>query len=340
MIETKDIDVIIQGNIDERCTREVCESVRKELRGSHIILSTWKEDIEKARELESLRLIDEYVVSEDPGTKIQNYYSHAYINLDRQIVSTRAALEKLTRKYTLKLRTDIKILSNYFLERYDQTCLQWAARRKKQYQVFGNFVLVSSFFCRNPRIVPMAYHMSDWISFGMTDDIKLIYEIEKPDEKFYSWFASHRKETWLYKDYICKLCAEQYFVLMAMKKRNMKMAVPSKYYDLNRNILKDSERVAANNYIIDDYQNGSFQFMKYNPNRFGDSMFCYRNSDLELVRKYLDKTSVISKLGYGLYMCKCIVFKVVAFILLGLVSNFLRATNLKKKVRKILEKKV
>ncbi len=339
MINPGDIDVIVQGYLDDCYIKKVCESIRTNLAGANIILSTWKECEEKAEGLKKLHLVDEYVLSEDPGGKIQNYNDKSMNNLSRQIVSVKAALPYVSREFVLKTRTDIEIVSSDFLSRYEKEELSWENKRDPQKILFDHFLLVSSFYSRNVKILPMAYHVSDWFTFGQKRDVVALYDLELPDENYYNWFLRHKKRTWFYKDYMCQYAAEQYFLIQALKRKSMSVQIPSCYYSVNGTINRESEWIISNNYIIEDYTNGSFKFLKYNPNKFFDEFLCYRSDDLETIRHNMGTLNEFGdRVKYSLYCIRTLLFRMYAFCVLGVLSDILGRTNLKKVIKKKLER--
>lgn len=347
MIKSSEIDVIVQGFLDERYTQRVCKSIRTHLASSRIILSTWQECEEKADYLKKIGLVDEYVLSEDPKTRIQNYKDNSYINLNRQIVSTKAALPYTNRKYVLKTRSDIEILSDEFIRKYEKEDQAWCKRRDHRYVLFEHFLLVSSFYTRNVRIMPMAYHVSDWLTFGHKKDIEQLYSLELPEEEFYSWFKNHPKKTWLYRDYVCRYGAEQYFLIQMLQRDSAEaikeLRIPENYYDADKTVIEESEKVIAYNYVIDDYERGSFLFLKYNPNRYFDSLFCYGGKDLEIIRAYnssgkIHKQSQKFFLAYWRYILKTVLLRMYTYLVLGGLSNVLKAVQVKKIIKKLLDR--
>lgn len=108
-ISSKEIAVIVQGHVRgkpcdpeaERWTDLSLRSVRRYLPEAQIILSTFQEcDV-------SGLTFDTLVRSEDPGYLDLGERNRLVGNTNRQIVSTRAGLKKVDRKYVLKMRYDL-----------------------------------------------------------------------------------------------------------------------------------------------------------------------------------------------------------------------------------------
>ena len=105
MTLSKDISVVVQGPIhtQDNLTKRVLESVRTHLPDAELILSTWK-----GSQIDGLDC-DVLLLNDDPGA-INGY------NVNRQIVSTRNGLQKATRTYAVKLRTDMQLTGTGFID--------------------------------------------------------------------------------------------------------------------------------------------------------------------------------------------------------------------------------
>ena len=112
-IDSSEISVVVQGAISDKFTKRVLVSIRKYLPKSEIILSTWK-----GSDVSDLDY-DQLVLSKDPGTKIL-LNNNIPLNLNRQITSTLNGLRKATRKFALKIRTDIELTSDSFLNYFNK----------------------------------------------------------------------------------------------------------------------------------------------------------------------------------------------------------------------------
>ena len=106
MILSKDISVVVQGPIhtQDNLTKRVLESVRTHLPDAELILSTWKGSNVDGLDCDVLLLND------DPGA------INGRNNVNRQIVSTRNGLQKATRTYAVKLRTDMQLTGTGFID--------------------------------------------------------------------------------------------------------------------------------------------------------------------------------------------------------------------------------
>ena len=108
-ISSQDLSVVVQGPNIKKHTYKCLKSLRKNFPEAQIIFSTYKK--ENTDNLD----FDVLVKSNDPkATKLSETMSN---NINRILVTTKAGLNKVTRKYCLKIRSDMffendKILLN------------------------------------------------------------------------------------------------------------------------------------------------------------------------------------------------------------------------------------
>lgn len=120
MIRSCDLSVVVQGAVvkKENLTQKVCESIRKFLPNSEIILSTWRESDVSAIDYDLL------IENEDPGSMESFYHGHDSVptvnNFNRQIVSSLNGIRSATRKYVMKLRSDSMLVGDVFLDLYNR----------------------------------------------------------------------------------------------------------------------------------------------------------------------------------------------------------------------------
>lgn len=208
MILSSEISIIVQGPVVENLTRRCLLSIRKIFPESELILSTWNfTPVDKLP-------FDKVVFSEDPGgillaeTKTHKYYS----NINRQIISTKAGLNAATRKYAIKFRTDMLFFSSNFLNFFFLYPF-----RNEQYRFLKNRLIVSTIFSPNPSRNKKPFSISDWFTFGLTEDVKNLWNIPlAPEPETSLWFKSHplpssEKDTMRYRP-------EQYIWLSFLRK--------------------------------------------------------------------------------------------------------------------------
>lgn len=178
IVESKDISVVVQGSIDFQETKKCLNSVRKNLPGAEIILSTWQDA--KTEDLD----YDILVLSSDPGGTSMEPVTWKTNNVNRQITSTLNGIKRATRKYVLKIRTDSSILNLGFLKYYNAQIIS-TLKREKEYSVFNKRVLIDSYFTRDPICgeYRLCFHPSDLWFFGLKEDLENLFAIPL-QEKF------------------------------------------------------------------------------------------------------------------------------------------------------------
>ena len=321
MITGDRIDVVLQGPIDRRLTPEALRSFRRNLPGCRLILSTWEgEDVSGLG-------FDVLVRSPDPGTHCQNTREGTELNLIRQLRGVKAGLECVRREYTCKTRTDLLLRTGKellsFYEKHKDLPRGSAA-------VFSERILVCDLYTRNPRVVPMPYHASDWIAFGKTEDVQRLYSVEEPSEEDFTWYVSRKKKTWLYRNYLCRFAAEQYITYPHVRQ---KQGFAS-YHDNRRFNMINTERHLADNYLIMDHAWGWIRFAKYDPDRYHDSLWCVSWEDWKRIyERYRD-----GKWDLG-YLVKVQLRRTSAFLILGVGSWVLDVVKGKRAVKELLRER-
>ncbi len=184
LIDNKEITVVVQGAVDREKTPICLKSIRKELPGAFIILSTWE-----GTDVEGLEY-DEVVFCEDPGGFDElNVPFSPKNNINRQIVSTYKGLLQTKTAYAMKLRTDFYLSGDGFKEYfniYNRECTE--------YKIFEHKVICCELYSRNPRYIfsdmKRAYHPSDIFFFGYTKDLVRLFDVplfSKEDEEYMMW---------------------------------------------------------------------------------------------------------------------------------------------------------
>jgi hypothetical protein len=166
MIDHKEVSVIIQGPYYPSITEFAIERVRRVLPGAEIIYSTWNGTKYRSE------YVDKYVESEDPGAEAVFDNPRILHAANRQIVSTCAGLRLASRRYALKIRSDLYLLNDNFLKKY-----HIFPSRESDFRVLTERVIISTSFTPNPRREPKPFHPSDWFYFGLHEDLLRIFEV-------------------------------------------------------------------------------------------------------------------------------------------------------------------
>lgn len=245
-INPKDIAVVVQGAVKPRQIKVCTQSIRKNLPGAQIILSTWEGSDTAGIDYDKL------VCSKDPGCFPYDFTKGSLPNnIDRQIVSTQAGLQYADRTYCIKMRTDFYLTSNRFLDYYGKY-----ETYDRKYHFLADRVLVCSLYSRNPRnkraCFAMPYCISDFFYFGLTQDIQHIFNhlelTSSHDKNYFARYAGKRREL-NYKYALCRFMPEQ-TIWMGFLKQHMAQLFCEHRDDVNRTNILYTEKSIANNTVL------------------------------------------------------------------------------------------
>lgn len=276
-ISSADIAIVVQGSISKEYTPFCLLKLRNIFPKAELILSTQKGcDISECK-------FDKIVYSSDPGAVVQDEKLQILNNINRQLITTQAGLSLCTRKYILKIRTDLYLEDSRFLKYYFKYY-----QKPDHSKGLGSRILICSYYTRNPRILNTPFHPSDWIAFGLSEDMKAYYNIRMQSEEEGKWFKEHPKNEGLYKDYLCRYLPEQHLCINSMER--FYPIKCSNYYDNNEENIALTERILAENFIVLTYgKELNIKFPKYNPNRYNDDRTLIHFKDWKvLYRKYIE----------------------------------------------------
>lgn len=266
MIREEDISIVVQGpvlfeskfNISQETTKLVCQRARQLFPESEIILSTWENENTQGI------VYDQLVLNEDPGATWFNYGDHQLLNnCNRLIVSTRSGIAHATRKYVLKIRSDLFIGSKKFLYYFDQfpcadkTC-QFVKNRIlafSLYSIKGHKTCL--FTMRRP------FHISDWAYFAYTEDLYNLYDIPLTEEpEFSRWFLMRCKPFFdIEPGRLWKMPPEQYVTSEFLKKYTTIHLEHTA--DASPPNLELSEKLLVNNFLVLDQTQFALISLKY-----------------------------------------------------------------------------
>lgn len=259
MIQASEISFVIQGPIEKNIISNVTNAIRKLFNGSKIIVSTWEGtsyfDFE----------YDDVILNVDPGGINDKNCPTFTNNLLRHLVSSQTGIARSNTKYTLRMRSDLILTSNNFL-----SFLTKFSKRSHKYQLFEQRIITTSFFSKKfllykNEVHPTPFHISDWIHFGLTSDIKKLYAAPLPEEPKQSHFFAYNPYIGTKTNLLgCshQYAPEQYITYYAFSSKFCKKF--SHYMDYYRDIIEISEKFVANNFII------------LNPSQF--SFFCAKKN--------------------------------------------------------------
>ena len=211
MINSKDVSVVIQGpTSDYYSIFKICKSIRKYLPDAELIFSTWHDSKHEWLDF----LADEVVCNDDP--QVEQTPSGLNNSVNRILISTNAGLEVATRKYCLKMRSDLILENNKILSILDKF-----PKRDDRYSVFENRVVFYNLFTRVKGYfnacgqIECPLQLSDWLCFGLTSDINKYFANAKltHQKEFANYLSEDKAISISYrpKGEIWKFPPEQYF---------------------------------------------------------------------------------------------------------------------------------
>ena len=238
-IPHSNISVIVQGPIIESnaLTHRVLQSVRDLLPQAELILSTWEESNVAGLSCDKLLL------NNDPGP-IRNY-DDSTNNVNRQLVSTLAGLEKASRPLAIKLRTDTLLNHLGMLHKF-----QMDERRNTKYRIFESRVVTCQLYFRDPRRFPALFHIGDIFHFGQTSDLLKLWDIplmRQEDVDFSQRFALNNNPFFPFRS--CWLSPERYIWIQALRKTGIKYQ-PENVFHNSPHWIVTSEISIVNNFVI------------------------------------------------------------------------------------------
>ena len=177
---------ISEQNINQ--TDMLVESIEHFFPGSPIVFATWK--IGSMNNLKSINRI-KVIELEDPGSGVRYFGSSQPNNINRQIRSSRAALEAAQTEYAVKIRSDMIFTSNRLgrvLERLPYTCVSSNSFFQKYVVVLDRLTIDPL----GPLAIPM--HPGDQIQAGLLVDVKKYWSVDEISHEDENYFSSETVE--------------------------------------------------------------------------------------------------------------------------------------------------
>lgn len=288
MIDSKNISVIIQGPIEwtldpvsgHGLTYALYQNIRTLLPDAEIILSTWQ-----GQKVDDLGY-DRLVLSKDPGPQ-GTWPSFVPNNVNRQIVSTMAGLNAASRKFCLKIRSDIVLKSTDFLLFFENA----KPLKPDSRNIFTHPVLTNNFSSRNTSEIlkrlpghPLPFHPSDHVSFGLKEDLIALWNapLQSEDDGYYFIDKSQPSRYRLAE--LSKLTPEQYIMTNAISK---KIDIDIIHYaDMRDEVIFLSEFYMSTHIISIPDRLFSIDFPKYHTPHHFHFEWMRRNPDPYLLKTY------------------------------------------------------
>lgn len=245
-IKSKEVSVIVQGAVDEKVTKKCLKSIRKYLPDAQIILSTWE-----GSDISGLDY-DDIVLNKDPGACFCGLNDGKPNNINRMLLSTQQGLLLCKRKYTLKLRSDLILKNNKILHIND------LYKRTDTYKIFQNRIFANNIFTIKYESSKdlkhyRPFHVSDWWFFGLTDDIKHLFDVhlvKEPDfSRYFLYHEMPQNKFHKYPYVSWQFSPEQYLQIQCMQNHNIEVDIKH-ILDYNQKNITQSELYVVNNYLI------------------------------------------------------------------------------------------
>lgn len=301
MIKENEVTFICAGKIftKNNLTLKCLKSIKKFFPKSRLILTTCdkKDNFNKF-----VKYCDEIIYNKAPDNigltclpecdwyPKENSYNH-------QQLLVNSALKVCQTKYVVKFRTDFVFNKNCFIKFYEKFLDVLGANA----QVFKQKVLIYSCGTINPETkhCPLPHHPSDLFFFGLTDDLKLIYDGRFISKEFANYYLLHihEKNPALFNHLYTP---EQFLWLQLLDKLNTKYEKPQNYFDNTIKIKNDTLNLFLANFIIFDQPYLGFK------SKF-DLKFIYNDKKTRFIttRKFLEyyenKLGSTNKLKHLIY---------------------------------------
>ena len=244
-IKSEDISVIIQGPVTRKYLTRCLESVRRHLPNAQIIISAWNEDLS--------HYDADIKINNSPIPPPQCSSTDGYLgnNLNRQLVSTLQGLKKAACRYSLKMRGDIMLSGDKFLNYYTA----FPELRNEKYAFSRQRILVTNLFTRSPKKSKLLFHPSDIALFGLTSDLIDYFDIPLQSDFDSKYFLLHDKESPKDKSWSSRLFPEQYIMTEWLKKMDKSFVCSQlKYYTFTDNNMNYFYNVFFSNYLLCDHR--------------------------------------------------------------------------------------
>lgn len=305
------ISIVFQGAVKTQITQEALSAARNIFPQATIILSTW------AGENYSGLDYNKIVLNQDPGgiTIGRQADGPTYNNTNRMLYSSQQGLKMVETPYVLKLRTDIILQDTEFLRYWEAYPTRIEKYQLFQHRILNYYLFAPQFSYLQGRKIPTLFHPSDWMFFGLTSDVKKLFDIPLQPEPLYSrWWVKHNKrpeqiDCW--PEAVFRYAPEQYLFYSAIKNKFPNIGFES-YMDISREKESLSKQIMANNFIILDYRQWHIKMPKYQA-LIGTIPYGQTSHSvwLESYKKYCD---ICFKIPWKEKLFKCLSFNILEIL--------------------------
>lgn len=250
-IQKENITFVVCGKIGQKgpLRTSIClASIRQFFPSSKIILSTWQ-----GEPLEELCDLYDEVVLSDAALAPLHYSSlldRARPNtVNLQQISGHAGMSRVRTKWAVKTRTDFVFTGDDFLYFY-QHWIPLINSRIPQCCIFQCRVLVPWLFTKNPEYTSVAYQLSDFFQFGLTEDLLLLWDGHQESSETMNYFTENPNSLFENPEHYNHLYnVEQSFFLNVVRPR-LPVYLPRWYCDpVVKEHLWEIRRIYASNIL-------------------------------------------------------------------------------------------
>lgn len=205
MIENKEVSFVFQGRFD-RSAAENVNTIINNFPGSKVIISCWSIDEvpENLQDNDCVKVV--YTNDIEPpvieGAKINN--------INRQLLSTDKGLNKVSTKYSCKIRSDCSLKNNNLLKIYGE--LKGINHGALSFEQRILTTTLTSH--RGDSKEKLLFHPCDWFYFGLTSDLKKLFSAPLMEDEDFDHYKSG--------NYRVVFRAEQYYYVMHLRNKGIK----------------------------------------------------------------------------------------------------------------------
>lgn len=243
-IKDEELTFVVQGPIDATTNLKSVQELMKDLAlffpNSPIIISTW--DCVEAKRLPGDVKV---VINQDPGAEIVVDKTNTLNNVNREIISTINGLKEVRTRYSVKLRSDLRVRNSGILKALNSRPSRVVST---VYDVLQEFVLITNVTTVNPRYrMRLPHHPCNWFFAGLTTDLRKIWGIPLMPLEWFRWFESNPwpKDNWHQESYLSLYRPESY--IWSSFIRSYKSLVFSHCFDSSEENVRESEAYLARN---------------------------------------------------------------------------------------------
>ncbi|MGK0254957.1 MAG: hypothetical protein ACI9OE_002473 [Mariniflexile sp.] len=247
---TSQITFVIQGKYSDN---GLVEDIIKFYPGSPIIISCWRADDVKKYSHDNDIVILKNV---DPGGF---KYKRVYLNVNRQITSSLNGLNRANTKYSVKIRSDMRIFDSSILK-----ILTENTYLPRDNYIFQNWISISNLTTVNVNKIKRPFSYCDWIYVGKTIDLIKLFDIPLFPEEYFLYNEQGIKNEYGFFT-MQKFNAEQWVIINCLEKYLLDNDITVKEgFHFNKDIEAFNNYILANCFRVYDNKSLGVYSSKYN----------------------------------------------------------------------------